>query len=93
MDSLLFQPTRLGSLIRCGGYDRSRAEADLASGRADLIAFGRPFIAHPDLPARLRAGAPLEAPDPSRFHTPGPAGYSDYPTADRAGLAPAPALA
>jgi N-ethylmaleimide reductase len=82
----------VGSLIRCGGYDRSRAEADLEAGRADLIAFGRPFIANPDLPARLRAGTPLAEPDPSTFYTPGPSGYCDYPTADRANRLATPAL-
>jgi len=74
----------VGTLIRCGGYDPSRAEADLGAGRADLIAFGRPFIANPDLPDRLRTGVPLAEPDPSTFYTPGHAGYTDYPTADPA---------
>ena len=68
-----------GILILSGGYDRARAEADLASGQADLIAFGRPFIANPDLPARLQAGAALAAPDMASFYTPAEAGYTDYP--------------
>lgn len=67
------------TLILSGGYDRARAEADLASGRGDLIAFGRPFIANPDLPARLLAGTPLAAPDMATFYTPGETGYTDYP--------------
>ncbi len=75
-----------GTLILSGGYDRARAEADLASGKADLIAFGRPFIANPDLPARLREGQPLAIPDPATFYTPGEAGYDDYPLATAAVL-------
>jgi N-ethylmaleimide reductase len=68
-----------GALILCGGYDRARAEADLEAGRADLIAFGRPFIANPDLVERLRTHMALAAPDPTTFYTPGEAGYTDYP--------------
>jgi N-ethylmaleimide reductase len=68
-----------GTLILSGGYDRARAQADLASGRADLVAFGRPFIANPDFAERLRANAPLAVPDPATFYTPGAAGYTDYP--------------
>lgn len=69
-----------GAIILSGGYDRERAEADLASGAADLVAFGRPFIANPDLVRRLQNNLPLAIPDQSTFYTPGPAGYSDYPT-------------
>ena len=75
-----------GTLILSGGYDRERAQADLAAGKADLaagkadlIAFGRPFISNPDLPARLQAGAPLAAYDMATFYTPGEKGYTDYP--------------
>ena len=68
-----------GALILSGGYDRERAEADLAAGKADLIAFGRPFISNPDFPARLQAGAPLAAYDMATFYTPGEKGYTDYP--------------
>jgi len=68
-----------GALILSGGYDRSRAEADLAAGRADLVAFGRPFIANPDLPQRLRQRAPLVEPDAATFYVPGEKGYTDYP--------------
>ena len=67
-----------GTLILSGGYDRARAEADLASGRADLVAFGRPFIANPDLVERLKIGAELNDLDMSTFYTPGEAGYTDY---------------
>lgn len=68
-----------GAVILSGGYDRERGEEDLQSGAADLIAFGRPFIANPDLVERLATGAPLSVPDQSTFYTPGPAGYVDYP--------------
>ncbi len=66
-------------VILSGGYERERAEADLGSGAADLIAFGRPFIANPDLVTRLQQGQPLAVPDQTTFYTPGPSGYTDYP--------------
>ncbi|MDP2875471.1 MAG: alkene reductase [Holophaga sp.] len=69
----------VGTLILCGGYDRARAQAALDAGQADLIAFGRPFIANPDLVERLQNGSPLADPDPATFYTPGAAGYTDYP--------------
>jgi N-ethylmaleimide reductase len=67
------------AVILSGGYDRNRAEADLQSGAADLIAFGRPFISNPDLVERLKGGLPLAEADQTTFYTPGPLGYSDYP--------------
>ena len=70
-----------GPVILNGGFDRERAEAALADGRTDLVSFGRPFIANPDLVDRLERGVDLAAPDPSTFYTPGPDGYVDYPTA------------
>ena len=69
-----------GAVILSGGYDRDRAEADLESGAADLIAYGRPFIANPDLVERLIINAPLNAADQTTFYSPGSTGYSDYPT-------------
>ena len=69
-----------GTLILCGGYDRAQAETDLVTGRADLVGFGRLFIANPDLVERLRTRASLAVPNPETFYTPGAAGYSDYPT-------------
>ncbi|QCX48148.1 alkene reductase [Ralstonia pseudosolanacearum] len=68
-----------GAFILTGGFDQASAEAALTEGRADLIAFGRPYIANPDLVARLRSGAALNEPDMSTFYTPGPKGYTDYP--------------
>jgi N-ethylmaleimide reductase len=69
-----------GPFMLAGGFDAVSAEAALAEGRADLVAFGRPFLANPDLVARMRAGAALNAPDMSTFYTPGPKGYTDYAT-------------
>lgn len=68
-----------GVFILAGGFDRDGAEAALQAGQADLIAFGRPFLANPDLPARYQAGAALNAVDMATFYTPGPQGYTDYP--------------
>ncbi len=68
-----------GSYILSGGYDRARAEADLLEKKGDLVAFGRPFLANPDLVERLRANKELRAPDFATFYTPGPKGYIDYP--------------
>lgn len=67
-----------GCYILSGGYDAARADADLAADRGDLVAFGRPFIANPDLVQKLRSGAELTAPDFSTFYTPGEKGYTDY---------------
>jgi len=68
-----------GALILSGGYDAARAEADLAAGKCDLIAFGRPFLANPDLIARMKAGAALNSPDADTFYTADAKGYTDYP--------------
>jgi len=69
-----------GLFIVSGGFDRLTAEAALVERRGDLVAFGRPFLSNPDLVARFRKGAPLAAPDMATFYTPGPKGYTDYPT-------------
>jgi len=68
-----------GSFILSGGFDRATAETALVEKRGDLVAFGRPFLANPDLVARMRQNAALNAPDPATFYTPGPKGYTDYP--------------
>ncbi len=68
-----------GKLMLNGGYDRARAEADIAAGRADVIAFGSSFLANPDLPERLRDGAALNAPDTATFYGGDARGYTDYP--------------
>ncbi|MBI1204759.1 MAG: alkene reductase [Rhodopseudomonas sp.] len=68
-----------GTLILSGGYDAARAEADLAAGKCDLVAFGKPVLANPDLVTRWQKGAALNPPDMSTFYTPGAKGYTDYP--------------
>jgi len=70
---------RDGALILGGGYTGDSADAAIARGRADLIAFGRPYLANPDLVARLRAGYPLAEPDMRTLYGGGAAGYTDYP--------------
>ena len=75
-----FRSAFKGTLILSGGYDAARAATDLAAGKCDLVAFGRPFLANPDLVARWKSGAAVNAPDMSTFYTPGPKGYTDYPT-------------
>ena len=69
-----------GTLIVAGGFDRDTAEAWLEQAKADLIAFGRKFIANPDLPERFRARLPLNRDDPSTYYGGGPKGYTDYPS-------------
>jgi N-ethylmaleimide reductase len=64
------------------GYGKDDASQALANGDADLIAFGRPFIANPDLVRRLREDAPLNAPQEATFYGGGAEGYTDYPTLD-----------
>jgi N-ethylmaleimide reductase len=68
------------TFILSGGYDAVRAQGDLAAGQGDLVAFGKPFISNPDLVARLERGSELTTPDQNSFYTPGPKGYTDYPT-------------
>lgn len=70
-----------GTYIANNGFDRTLAEAHLAEGKAHLIAFGRPFIANPDLVARLRDGLPLAQIDPQTLYGGGAKGYTDYPVA------------
>ena len=82
-----------GPIIVAGGYTRERADAVLAAGEADLVAFGQAFIANPDLPARLLHGWPLNPPDARTFFggdAQGNAhGYTDYPTHATTGEQPA----
>ncbi|MFH6785125.1 MULTISPECIES: alkene reductase [Methylobacterium] len=68
-----------GKVISAGGYVRDTADAAIAEGRADAIAFGRLFIANPDLAERLRRGAPLNRYDRSTFYGGDAGGYTDYP--------------
>jgi N-ethylmaleimide reductase len=68
-----------GLFILSGGFDHASAEQALLDKRGDLIAFGRSFLANPDLVARMRKDAPLNAPDMDTFYVPGAKGYTDYP--------------
>jgi N-ethylmaleimide reductase len=76
----LIRETWRGTLILAGGFDRDTAEAWLEQGKADLIAFGRKFLANPDLPERFRRRAALNPDDPTTYYGGGAKGYTDYPT-------------
>jgi len=67
------------TLILSGGYNRERAEKDIDSGLADLVAFGKPFISNPDLVARLEQNAELTDFDKNTFYSADKKGYTDYP--------------
>jgi N-ethylmaleimide reductase len=69
-----------GPFILAGGFDHASAEKALSDGLADAIAFGRPFLANPDLVERMRGNAAMNEPDPATFYTPGGKGYTDYPS-------------
>jgi N-ethylmaleimide reductase len=68
-----------GLFILSGGFDHASAEQALLDKQGDLIAFGRPFLANPDLLARMRQDAALNVPDEATFYVPGAKGYTDYP--------------
>lgn len=63
-----------------GGYDGIRGQQAIQAGHADAVAYGRAFLANPDLPRRLRLGTSLNSPDPGTFYGGDAAGYTDYPT-------------
>src|SRR5437764_461906 len=75
----LFRPLWRGVLIAAGGFDAASAEAAVASGHADAIAFGRYFISNPDLPARIRHGLAFTPYNRATFYGGEAAGYTDYP--------------
>jgi 2,4-dienoyl-CoA reductase-like NADH-dependent reductase (Old Yellow Enzyme family) len=77
-----FRSVFRGPLVGNCGYTQASAEAVIASGLADLIAFGRPYISNPDLVERFANGWPLaEAADMATWYSPsGAAGYTDFPT-------------
>ena len=70
-----------GLMIYAGKYTGDKAEQALAAGWADLIGFGRPFVANPDLPARIEQGLDLAKHDPDTLFGGGAKGYTDYPLA------------
>ncbi|MEO1255089.1 MAG: alkene reductase [Bacteroidota bacterium] len=69
-----------GTIIISGGYDFEKATNDLDDGLGHLVAFGRPYLANPDLVKRFKQGAELNQPDFDTFYTPGEKGYTDYST-------------
>ena len=79
---VLFRPLWRGVLIAAGGFIGESAEAAIAQSAADAIAFGRIFIANPDLPRRLRHGFPLNSYNRATFYGGEAAGYTDYPVYD-----------
>jgi N-ethylmaleimide reductase len=78
----LFRPLWRGVLIAAGGFDAVSAEAAVAEGHADAVAFGRYFISNPDLPARIKLGIPFAPYNRATFYGGGAAGYTDYPSHD-----------
>jgi N-ethylmaleimide reductase len=73
-----------GAIIVAGRYDADRAAQVLEAGHADLVAFGRPFVANPDLPRRLQLGLPLAEPQTATLFGGNAAGYTDYDNGDPA---------
>jgi N-ethylmaleimide reductase len=84
---LSFTRGRFGGVVMLNGaYDPDRARAALNDGDGDLIAFGRLYLANPDLPERIRRGGPYNEPDPATFYGGGAEGYTDYPTLAEQGV-------
>ena len=79
-----FRPIFRGKLIANVGMTAERGSRLIAEGFADLVAFGRPYIANPDLVERLATGAPLAEVDWQTVYASGPRGYTDYPAFRRA---------
>jgi N-ethylmaleimide reductase len=75
-----------GKIIAAGGFEPASAEAIIAKGDADLVAFGRHFIANPDLPKRIKLGLPLNAYDRATFDGGDNHGYTDYPFYEEAAM-------
>ena len=74
-----YRPMYRGTLISNSGFDREKANSHILEGKADAVAFGKPFISNPDLVTRFRENAPLADWDQDTFYTPGEKGYTDYP--------------
>jgi len=79
LSSKYFRPIYKGTFISAGGHDRESGNAVLASGDADLVAYGRLFISNPDLPQRFALNAQLNPYDRSSFYGGDERGYTDYP--------------
>ncbi len=80
MDYRKLRDTFEGLYMANNGYDLDRAARALAAGDADLVSFGKLFLANPDLPERFKRGAPLNEPDADTFYGGDERGYTDYPT-------------
>jgi N-ethylmaleimide reductase len=74
------RPLFHGPVIVNGNFDAAAAVRAMEQGEADLVAFGVPFLANPDLVERWRRRAPLNEPDRKTFYGGGAHGYTDYPT-------------
>lgn len=74
-----FRPLYQGTLMVNWDYDKDKGNAAIAAGDADLVSYGKLFIANPDLPKRFRLNAPLNEPDPTTFYGGDERGYTDYP--------------
>lgn len=80
---LPFKKAFNGTFIAAGGYDKEEGDKVVTDGYADLVAYGRIFLANPDLPTRFKLGATLNEYDRSTFYTQDPViGYTDYPFLD-----------
>ena len=77
-----------GTMMYAGNYTKRKARKAISAGWADMIGFGRPFIANPDLPYRLKHDLPLEEGDPDTYFGGGAEGYTDYPEWSRSPLNP-----
>jgi len=69
-----------GVFVANEAIDQKTGQQLLDEGKADAVAFGKLFIANPDLPLRFAKGAPLNRPEPNTFYAQGPHGYTDYPS-------------
>jgi N-ethylmaleimide reductase len=81
--SKIFRHAFEGVLISAGGYTAQSADETIIDGYADAVAFGRLFIANPDLAERFRENAPLNTPDRSTFYGGTEKGYTDYPSLEQ----------
>jgi len=82
LEMSVFRPLFDGVLVTNSGFTLEKSNRYLAEGWADAVAFGTLFLSNPDLPDRLRAGAPLVPADPATFYVGGAKGYVDYPRWD-----------
>ena len=79
-----YRPIYRGILVINSGFDQKSGNEVIEAGLADAVAFGKPFISNPDLPARIAENAAWSEWDKDTFYTPGATGYTDYPVLDEA---------